>query len=132
MKLKRTLLWARLRSLRTYVKVVLRHFNVHFPYNQPEILGGTPDYLTAVIVYDADLSKAQKNFFIDRIRSNWITKKMPLKFVKKTNRVRGHPIWQVSMCHSGLYTYAVVTYYPSEELEEEAFLRFPLIDEANI
>lgn len=63
MRLKRTLLWARLRSLRTYVKVVLRHFNVHFPYNQPKILGGTPDYLTAVILYDADLSKAQKFFY---------------------------------------------------------------------
>ena len=62
MRLKRTLLWARLGSFRTYVKVVLRHFNVHFPYNQPKILGGTPDYLTAVILYDADLSKAQMFF----------------------------------------------------------------------
>lgn len=131
MKLKRTLLWARLRSLRTYVKVVLRHFNVHFPYNQPEILGGRPDYLRAVIVYDADLSNAQKTFFIDRIRSNWITKKMPLKLVKKTNRIRGHSIWQVSIWHSGLYLYAVVTYYLREELEEESFLLFPTIDEAN-
>ena len=131
MKLKRTLLWARLRSFRTYVKVVLRHFNVHFPYNQPEILGGRPDYLRAVIVYDADLSNAQKTFFIDRIRSNWITKKMPLKFVKKTNRIRGHSIWQVSIWHSGLYPYAVVTYYLREELEEESFLLFPTVDEAN-
>ena len=120
MKLKRTLLCARLRSLRKYFRVSFYHFAIHFPDALPRLLGGNPGYLTAVIFCDVNLLHSQRVCFRDRIPFNKITR---VEYVEETNHWSDdYPVWQISIdylyycSHTVLFSekYAVVSYYSTE------------------
>lgn len=134
MKLKRTLLWARLRSLRTYFRVSFYHFAVHFPNALPRLLGGNPGYLTAVIFCDVNLSHSQRVRLRDSIRYN---KLMQVEYVEETNYWSdNYPIWQISIdylhycSHMVFYSgkYADVMYYSTEKTPYEDHFTLSLDD----
>lgn len=134
MKLKRTLLWARLRSLRTYFRVSFYHFALHFPHALPRLLGGNPAYLTAVIFCDVNLSHSQRVCFRDRIRCN---KLMHVEYVEETNYwSEDYPVWQISIdylyhCSHMVFSsekYPVVSYFSTENTPYDDYFTLSLDD----
>lgn len=117
MKLKRTLLWARLRSFRTYVQLTLKRMTFYLPLLDPmPIL-----YLHTEVIYPSDLTEEEVSFFFKRQRRNHFIKSLGCLYTEYTGRVPGDPLWTVEILFVFHTPFCRVQYYLAEECKDEDF-----------
>lgn len=127
MKLKRTLLWARLRSLRTYVRLTLKRMAFYFPVIDPT----TTFYLRTEVIYPSDLSDEEASFFVKRLRKNELTKRLKCYYTEYTARVPEDPLWTVDVLFVLDTPFCHVQYHLADECKEEDYWTLSLLDAPN-
>ena len=127
MKLKRTLLWPRLRSFRTYVRLTLKRMAFYLPV----IDSTTTFYLHTEVIYPSDLSDEEASFFLKRLRKNELTKRLKCHYTEYKARVPEDPLWTVDVLFVLDTPFCHVQYHLAEECKEEDYWTLSLLDAPN-
>lgn len=127
MKLKRTLLWARLRSLWMYVRLTLKRMAFYLPVIDPT----ATFYLRTEVIYPSDLSDEEASFFLKRLRKNELTKRLRCYYTEYTKRVPEDPLWTVDVLFVLDTPFCHVQYHPAEECKEEDYWTLSLLEAPN-
>ena len=127
MKLKRTLLWAWLRSLRTYVRLTLKRMAFYLPVIDPM----TTFYLRTEVIYPSGLTDEEASFFAKRLRKNELTKRLKCYYTEYTARVPEDPLWTVDVLFVLDTPFCHVQYHLAEECKEEDYWTLSLLDAPN-